>query len=45
MMLKDPTHMYRTMANQVGLKEFMSNPNYDTLTDNYSGALLTQQVG
>lgn len=45
MMLKDPTHMYRTQASQVGLREFMSNPSYDTLTDNYSGALLTQQVG
>lgn len=45
MMLKDPTHMYRVNAGQVGLKEFMTNPNYDTLTDNYSGALLTQQVG
>lgn len=45
MMLKDPTHMYRVNAGQVGLREFMNNPNYDTLADNYSGALLTKQVG
>lgn len=45
MMLKDPTHMYRINANQVGLREFMNNPSYDTLSDNYSGALLTKQVG
>lgn len=44
MMLKDPTHRYRVNAGQVGLREFMNNPNYDTLADNYSGALLTQQV-
>lgn len=43
MMLKDPTHMYRVNANQVGLREYMRG-NYDALTDNYSGALLTQQV-
>lgn len=45
MMLKDPTHMYRVNANTVGLREFMNNPNYDALSDNYSGALLTKQVG
>ena len=41
MMLKDPTHMYRVNAGQVGLREYMSG-NYDALTDNYSGALLTK---
>lgn len=44
MMLKDPTHMYRVNAGQVGLREYMSG-NYDALADNYSGALLTKQVG
>lgn len=44
MMLKDPTHMYRVNAGQVGLREYMKG-NYDALTDNYSGALLTKQVG
>lgn len=44
MMLKDPTHMYRVNAGQVGLRNYMTG-NYDALTDNYSGALLTQQVG
>lgn len=43
MMLKDPTHMYRVNAGQVGLREYMSG-NYDALTDNYSGALLTKQA-
>lgn len=43
MMLKDPTHMYRVNAGQVGLKEYMSG-NYDALADNYSGALLTKQA-
>lgn len=45
MMLKDPTHMYRVNAGQVGLREYMNNAGYDALTDNYSGALLTKQVG
>lgn len=44
MMLKDPTHMYRTNANEVGLRQFMNNPNYDAISDNYSGALLTKQA-
>lgn len=44
MMLKDPTHMYRVNAGQVGLREYMRG-NYDALADNYSGALLTKQVG
>lgn len=44
MMLKDPTHMYRVNAGQIGLRNYMTG-NYDALTDNYSGALLTQQVG
>lgn len=43
MMLKDPTHMYRVNAGQVGLREYMKG-NYDALTDNYSGALLTRQA-
>lgn len=43
MMLKDPTHMYRVNAGNVGLREYMKG-NYDALTDNYSGALLTKQV-
>lgn len=44
MLLKDPTHMYRVNAGQVGLREFMNNPNYDAISDNYSGALLTKQA-
>lgn len=42
-MTKDPTHMYRVNAGKVGLREYMSG-NYDALTDNYSGALLTKQA-
>lgn len=44
MMTKDPTHMYRVEANQVGLRNYMNNPSYDALSDNYSGALLTKQA-
>lgn len=43
MMLKDPTHMYRVNAGQIGLRNYI-NGNYDALTDNYSGALLAQQA-
>lgn len=44
MMAKDPTHMFRQSASNIGLREFMNNPNYDALSDNYSGALITQQA-
>lgn len=42
-MAKDPTHMFKTRANEVGLKNYMTGQ-YDALTDSYSGALLTSQV-
>lgn len=44
-MIKDPTHFFNRTAGQVSLDEYMDNQNLDVLSDNYSGALLTQQVG
>lgn len=31
-------------ARQIGLRKFMDNPTYDTLSSNYSGALLTKKT-
>lgn len=44
MMLKDPTHMYRIQADKVGLRKYMDTEGFNALSDNYSGALLTQQA-
>ena len=43
-MLKDPTHMYRIQADKVGLRKYMDTEGFNALSDNYSGALLTQQA-
>lgn len=44
-LIKDPTHFFNRMANNISLDEYMDNQSLDVLSDNYSGALLTQQVG
>lgn len=44
-LVKDPTHFFNRMANNISLDEYMDNQSLDVLSDNYSGALLTQQVG
>lgn len=44
-LVRDPTHFFNKMANNISLDEYMDNKNLDVLSDNYSGALLTQQVG
>ena len=43
-MAKDPTHFFARRASETSLDDFLSQPALDTLTQNYSGALLTQQV-
>lgn len=44
-LLKDPTHLFNRKASNISLDEYINNPNLDVLSENYSGALLTQQVG
>lgn len=44
-LVKDPTHFFNRIANNISLDEYMDNQSLDVLSDNYSGALLTQQVG
>jgi len=44
-LLKDPTHFFDRKANEVSLDEYQTNDKLDVLSDQYSGALLTQQVG
>jgi len=44
-MIKDPTHFFNRRANEVSLDEYLTNDKLDVLSDQYSGALLTQQVG
>lgn len=44
-MLKDPTHFFNRNANEISLDEYLTNDKLDVLSDQYSGALLTQQVG
>lgn len=44
-LVRDPTHFFNRMANNISLDEYMDNKSLDVLSDNYSGALLTQQVG
>lgn len=44
-LLKDPTHFFDRKANEVSLDEYLTNDKLDVLSDQYSGALLTQQVG
>lgn len=44
-LVRDPTHFFNRMANNISLDEYMDNQSLDVLSDNYSGALLTQQVG
>lgn len=41
---QDPTHMFGKNASTISLDEFLTNPTLDTISQNYSGALLTQQV-
>lgn len=43
-MLKDPTHMFRKNPSQTSLDYYIDNPNANILAENFSGALLTQQV-
>lgn len=43
-LVRDPSHFFNRMANSISLDEYMDNPNLDVLSDNYSGALLTNQV-
>lgn len=43
-MAKDPTHFFARKAAETSLDDFLANPTMDTLMQNYSGALLTQQV-
>lgn len=43
-LVRDPSHFFNRMANNISLDEYMDNPNLDVLSDNYSGALLTNQV-
>lgn len=44
-LLKDPTHFFDKKANETSLDEYLTNDKLDVLSDQYSGALLTQQVG
>lgn len=43
-MAKDPTHFFARMASTTSLDDYIANPSLDTISQNYSGALLTQQV-
>jgi len=43
-MASDPTHFFARQASTTSLDDYIANPSLDTLTQNYSGALLTQQV-
>jgi hypothetical protein len=42
--LNDPDRMFARSANNIGLREYMSNPNLDALSQNYSGTTLTKNV-
>ena len=41
---KDPTHLFGRMASTTSLDDYRNNKNLDLTLENYSGALLTQQV-
>lgn len=41
---KDPTHIFGRMASTTSLDDYRKNKNLDLTLENYSGALLTQQV-
>ena len=41
---KDPTHFFGRMASTTSLDDYRNNKNLDLTLENYSGALLTQQV-
>jgi len=43
-LVKDPTRMFARKASETSLDEYIDNPTLDVLSQNYSGALLTQQV-
>lgn len=43
-MAKDPTHFFARTASTTSLDDYIANPSLDTISQNYSGALLTQQV-
>lgn len=43
-MMKDPTHLFAQQASNVSLDQYLNNQQYDALSQNYSGNLLTQQV-
>lgn len=44
MLSKDPTHLYARWAKDLSVDDFVDNQTLDVLSENYSGALLTQQV-
>jgi hypothetical protein len=44
MSLKDPTYLWGRQANEIGLREYMNNPNYNALNQNYTGSLLKADV-
>ena len=44
-LLKDPTHFFDKKASETSLDEYLTNDKLDVLSDQYSGALLRQQVG
>ena len=41
---KDPTHFFAQQASTTSLDDYLKNPTLNTLNQNYSGALLTQQA-
>lgn len=43
-MAKDPTHIFARRAAETSLDDYMNNVSLDTISQGYSGALLTQQV-
>lgn len=44
-LIKDPTHIFGKYAAQTSLDEYLKNSNLDVMSQNYSGAMLAQQVG
>lgn len=43
-MAKDPTHIFARRAAETSLDDYIDNVSLDTISQGYSGALLTQQV-
>lgn len=44
-LIKDPTHLFASDASTTSLDKWLANPQYNTLAQNYSGAMLASQVG